>query len=59
MFYIFPQSIQLNIVIKSYDFRNAFSHSEFQEAMKEYPSSAVASPHLFSKVAVENLCVGS
>ena len=41
------------------DFRNAFSHPEFQEAMKEYPSSAVASPHLFSKIAVPNLCVGS
>ena len=38
------------------DFRNAFNHPEFQEAMKEYPSSAVASPHLFSKMAVPNLC---
>ncbi len=38
------------------DFRNAFSHPEFQEAMKAYPSSAVASPHLFSKIAVPNLC---
>ncbi|MCF6250008.1 MAG: antibiotic biosynthesis monooxygenase [Methylococcaceae bacterium] len=38
------------------DFRNAFGHPEFQEAMKAYPSSAVASPHLFSKVAVPNLC---
>ena len=38
------------------DFRTAFSHPEFQEAMKAYPSSAVASPHLFSKVAVPNLC---
>ncbi len=38
------------------DFRNAFTHPEFQEAMKAYPSSAVASPHLFSKVAVPNLC---
>ncbi len=38
------------------DFRNAFGHPEFQEAMKAYPSSAVASPHLFRKLAVPNLC---
>jgi len=37
-------------------FRNAFSHPEFQDAMKAYPASAVASPHLFSKVSVTNLC---
>ena len=37
-------------------FRNAFSHPEFQNAMKAYPSSAVASPHLFSKVTVPNIC---
>ena len=38
------------------DFRNAFNHPEFQEAMKAYPSSAVTSPHLFSKLSVPNLC---
>ena len=38
------------------DFRNAFNHPEFQETLKEYPSSAVASPHLFEKVAAPNLC---
>ena len=38
------------------DFRNAFSHPDFQETLKAYPSSAVTSPHLFSKVAVPNLC---
>lgn len=38
------------------DFRNAFSNPEFQEAMSHYPSSAVAQPHLFSKVSVPNLC---
>ncbi|MCW8833484.1 MAG: antibiotic biosynthesis monooxygenase [Colwellia sp.] len=37
-------------------FRNAFSHPEFQEAMQAYPSSVVASPHLFTKMAVPNLC---
>lgn len=39
-------------------FRNAFGHPGFQEAMKEYPSSVVASPHLFTRMTVPNLCVG-
>jgi heme-degrading monooxygenase HmoA len=38
-------------------FRRAFSHPEFQEAIKAYPPSAVASPHLFQKVAVPGICV--
>lgn len=37
-------------------FRQAFSHPDFRKALAAYPSSAVASPHLFSKVAVPNLC---
>jgi len=37
-------------------FRAAFSHSEFKQALEKYPSSVVASPHLFSRVAVPNLC---
>ena len=37
-------------------FRAAFSDPEFLGALAAYPSSAVASPHLFSKVAVPNLC---
>lgn len=37
-------------------FRNAFGHPEFQEAMQAYPSSVVASPHLFAKMSVPNLC---
>ena len=37
-------------------FRAAFSHPAFHSALAAYPSSAVASPHLFSKVAVPNLC---
>jgi heme-degrading monooxygenase HmoA len=39
-------------------FKRAFLHPEFQEAMKAYPPSAVASPHLFQKVAVPGICVG-
>lgn len=38
-------------------FRRAFSRPEFQERMKAYPSSTIASPHLFQKVAVPNICV--
>lgn len=38
-------------------FRQAFTHADFQNAMLAYPSSAVASSHLFEKLAVANLCV--
>ena len=37
-------------------FRAAFTHPEFQNALAAYPSSAVAQPHLFDRVAVPNLC---
>ena len=37
-------------------FRNAFSHPDFTAALGAYPSSAVASPHLFEKIAIPNLC---
>jgi heme-degrading monooxygenase HmoA len=37
-------------------FRAAFSHPDFQNALAAYPSSAVARPHLFQRVAVANLC---
>ena len=38
-------------------FRAAFSHPEFRSSLAAYPSSAVASPHLFQKVAVPGICV--
>jgi heme-degrading monooxygenase HmoA len=37
-------------------FRAAFTNPEFRAALAAYPSSVVASPHLFQKVAVPNLC---
>jgi len=37
-------------------FRAAFTHPDFIQALGAYPSSAVAQPHLFSRVAVPNLC---
>ncbi|MBK7954830.1 MAG: antibiotic biosynthesis monooxygenase [Candidatus Accumulibacter sp.] len=39
-------------------FRAAFTHPDFQQALGNYPSSAVASPHLFTRLSVPNLCVG-
>jgi heme-degrading monooxygenase HmoA len=39
------------------DFRAAFSHAEFRAKLSAYPSSAVASPHLFQKVAAPGICV--
>ena len=38
-------------------FRNAFTNPEFQRRIRDYPASAVASPHLFKKLAVANHCV--
>jgi heme-degrading monooxygenase HmoA len=38
-------------------FRAAFAHPDFQARLSAYPSSAVASPHLFQKVAVPDICV--
>jgi len=39
-------------------FRAAFNHPDFKKALDHYPPSAVASPHLFTRLAVPNLCVG-
>jgi heme-degrading monooxygenase HmoA len=38
-------------------FRSAFSSPVFQSKLANYPASAVASPHLFRKLTVKNLCV--
>ena len=38
-------------------FRRAFTHPEFTAKLSTYPSSAVAMPHLFQKVAVPGICV--
>jgi heme-degrading monooxygenase HmoA len=39
-------------------FRAAFNHPDFKKALDHYPSSTVASPHLFTRLTVPNLCVG-
>jgi len=38
-------------------FRTAFTHPEFVAKLSAYPSSAVASPHLFQRVSVPDICV--
>jgi heme-degrading monooxygenase HmoA len=38
-------------------FRAAFENPQFRAKLSTYPSSAVASPHLFQKVAVPGICV--
>jgi heme-degrading monooxygenase HmoA len=38
-------------------FKRAFSNPEFQSKLKDYPASAVGSPHLFRKVEVPGICV--
>src|SRR5215471_18588523 len=38
-------------------FRAAFTHPEFVAKLSAYPSSAIASPHLFQKVPVPGICV--
>lgn len=38
-------------------FRAAFTHPDFLAKIASYPTSAIASPHLFQKVAVHGICV--
>ena len=40
------------------NFREAFNHPAFKQALAHYPSSVVASPHLFTRLSVPNLCDG-
>jgi heme-degrading monooxygenase HmoA len=47
----------LNYAESTAAFRTAFMHPEFRAKLSAYPSSAVASPHLFEKVAVPGVCV--
>lgn len=37
-------------------FRAAFTHPDFTAKLGAYPSSAVATPHLFQKVGVSGIC---
>lgn len=39
-------------------FSAAFNHPDFKNALEQYPSSIISSPHLFQRITVPNLCVG-
>ena len=39
-------------------FRRAFEHPEFKRSLEQYPATTVASPHLFKRLSIPNLCVG-
>lgn len=38
-------------------YRAAFENPEFRNMLVGYPEGSVATPHLFRKVAIENVCV--
>jgi quinol monooxygenase YgiN len=38
-------------------FKQALSNPQFQAKISEYPASAIASPHLFKKIAVPGICI--
>jgi len=40
-------------------FRAAFTHPDFVAKISAYPTSAVATPHLFQKIAVPGICVAA
>lgn len=39
-------------------FREAFGAPEFQSKLSRYPSTTVASPHLFTKIPIPGICLG-
>jgi heme-degrading monooxygenase HmoA len=52
-----PTYLNYAIWESSAAFRAAFTHPDFVASLAAYPASAVASPHLFQKVAVPAICV--
>lgn len=54
-----PNPTYLNYAVweSNAHFRAAFSHPEFVTKLSAYPSSAIAAPHIFCKVAVPGVCV--
>ena len=38
-------------------FKRAFNNPEFQSKLKDYPATAIGSPHLFRKIEVPGICV--
>jgi heme-degrading monooxygenase HmoA len=52
-----PTYLNYAVWESSAHFRAAFTDPEFRAKIARYPASVVASPHLFEKVAVPNICV--
>ncbi len=52
-----PTYLNYAVWESSAHFRAAFTDPQFREGLSAYPDSAVASPHLFQKVAVSGICV--
>ncbi len=52
-----PTYLNMAIWESTAAFRAAFSDPDFAAKLSAYPSSAVAAPHLFEKVAVPGICV--
>jgi quinol monooxygenase YgiN len=38
-------------------FKQALNNPQFQAKISEYPASAIASPHLFKRIAVPGICI--
>jgi heme-degrading monooxygenase HmoA len=52
-----PTYLNYGVWESTADFRAAFTNPEFVASLSVYPSSVVAAPHLFQKVAVPGICV--
>jgi heme-degrading monooxygenase HmoA len=52
-----PTYLNYAVWASTANFRAAFTNPEFRAALSHYPPSAVASPHLFQKIAVPGICV--
>jgi heme-degrading monooxygenase HmoA len=52
-----PTHLNYAVWSSTAQFRAAFTNPEFRAKISDYPSSVVASPHLFRKVAVPGICV--
>jgi heme-degrading monooxygenase HmoA len=52
-----PTYLNYAVWASTADFRAAFMQPEFRAKLSAYPSSAVASPHLFQKIAIPGVCV--
>ena len=52
-----PAYVNYGVWESTAHYRTAFTHPEFKASLAAYPSSVVAIPHLFQKVAVPGICV--